>query len=359
MQNVKIGAWECIATLGCVAIIPSILTGPTFTIQTFGTASLAHIVWMIFIGIILFSLFFGLFFKFKNKDFIDISEYAGGKFLKYFSGILAIIYLLFATILALSEFTENIRNIIFENAPTEYFYLIFFVGMLISVLVGVRGIFRTSTILAPLIIISIIFIFFSLYSDIDITNFTPVFGNGVREFFIPGSFRIEMFESLFLILLVGPQIKNLKKATIGSYILISLSVLIIAILLFGIFPYPSSLENNFPLFELNRLISFGRFIQRLESIYILIWLIAMYIYISLGTSYAVQTFSKLFKLNYSKRITPMFCIIILLGALLLESYIDILNIRRFLYEYIMPILLYLYPLVVMLIALAKQKKEAK
>lgn len=121
-----------------------------------------------------------------------------------------------------------------------------------------------------------------------------------------------MFESLFLILLIGPQIKNIKKATIGSFILISLSTLIIASLLFGIFPYPSSLENYFPLFELNRLISFGRFVQRVESIYILIWLIAMYIYISLGTSYAVQTFSKLFKLNYSKRIIPLFCVLVLL-----------------------------------------------
>ena len=359
MQNVKIGAIECIATLGCVAIIPSILTGPTFTVQTFGTGSLAHVIYIILIGILLFSLFFGLFFKFKGKDFIDISEYAGGKFLKYFSGISAVFYLLLTTILALSEFTENIRNIIFENAPTEYFYILFIIGMLISVLTGIRGIFRASTIIAPIIIISILFILFSLYSDIDITNFTPIFGNGIKEFFVTGSFRIEIFESLFLILLMGPQIKNIKKATVGSFLLISIATLIIAILLFGIFPYPTSLENYFPLFEIARLINLGRFIQRMESIYILIWLIAMYIYISLGTSYAVQTFSKIFKLNYSKRIIPIFCIFVLIGSLFLESYIDILNIRRFLYEYVIPIQLFLYPLIVMIVARFKAKKEAK
>lgn len=231
--------------------------------------------------------------------------------------------------------------------------------MLISVFTGIQGIFRASTIIAPVILFFVAFIFFSLYGDIDITNFTPIFGNGIREFFIPGSFRIEMFESLFLILLMGPQIKNIKKATYGSFILISLFTLIIATLLFGIFPYPSSLENYFPLFELNRLISFGRFIQRVESIYILFWLIAVYIYISLGTSYAVQTFSKIFKIDYPKRIIPLFCVVVLLGSLLLESYIDILNIRRFLYEYILPIQLFLYPLIILLIARNKQKKEVK
>ena len=127
MQNVKISALECIATLGCVAVIPSLLTGPTFTIQTFGTGSLTHIIYMIIFGALLFSLLFSLLFKFNGMDIIDISEYAGGKFLKYFSGITSIIYLLLTVILALSEFTENIRNIIFQNAPTEYFYLIFFI----------------------------------------------------------------------------------------------------------------------------------------------------------------------------------------------------------------------------------------
>lgn len=314
MQNDKISALECIATLGCVAIIPSILTGPTFTIQTFGTASLAHIVYIILLCAILFSLFFGLFFKFKGMDFIDISEYAGGKFLKYFSGITVIIYLMLTIVLALSEFTENIRHIIFENAPTEYFYLLFLVGILVSVLIGTRGIFRASTIIAPLVILGIFFILFTLYEDIDITNYTPIFGNGIKEFFIPGSFRIEMFESIFLILLMGPQIKNIKKATIGSFLLIAICTLIIATLLFGIFPYPTSLENYFPLFELNRLISFGRFVQRVESIYILIWLIAMYIYLSLGTSYAVQTFSKLYNLKYTNRIIPLFCILVILRS---------------------------------------------
>lgn len=359
MQEVKISALECIATLGCVAVIPSLLTGPTFTIQTFGTGSLAHIIYMIILGALLFGLLFNLLFKFKGMDIIDISEYAGGKFLKYFTGISAIGYLMLTIILALSEFTENIRNIIFENAPTEYFYLIFFTGMLISVLIGTRGIFRASTLIAPMIILGIIFIFFSLYRDIDITNYVPILGNDIKTFFALGSFRLEMFESIFLILLIAPQIKNIKKAAIGSFLLISISTLIISILLFGIFPYPSSLENYFPLFELNRLISFGRFIQRVESIYILIWLIAMYIYMSLGTSYAVQTFSKLFNLKYTNRIIPIFCILVLLGALFLESYIDILNIRRFLYEHVIPVQLFLYPLAVLIIAWLKTKKEVK
>ena len=46
------------------------------------------------------------------------------------------------------------------------------------------------------------------------------------------------------------------------------------------------------------------------------FLIAMYIYISLGTSYVVQTFSKLFNLKYTNRISPLFCILIVLRSII-------------------------------------------
>ena len=106
---------------------------------------------------------------------------------------------------------------------------------------------------------------------------------------------------MFLILLLGGHITNIKKATIGSFILVSFIVLLISSLLFGIIAYPTSTENYFPFFELSRLISFGRFVQRVESLYTLIWLLAVYLYITLDTSFIVQIFSKAFNLKFSHR----------------------------------------------------------
>ena len=93
MEKVKIGTLECILTIGCVTIIPLILTVPTFTVQTFGTDGLTHTIYIILVGILVFSLLFHLFLKFKNKDIIDISEFVGGKVLKYLTGIFIIGYL--------------------------------------------------------------------------------------------------------------------------------------------------------------------------------------------------------------------------------------------------------------------------
>lgn len=300
---------------------------------------------------------FKFFFKFPNKDFFEISEYVGGKTLRNISYFLVALYLTTSLVLVLSEFNENIRNILFKNAPSEYINLLFIIGMFVGLLCGFKGIFRTSVIIAPIILLSLFYMFFSLFENIDITNYTPVFGNDAHDFFIKGIFRIEIFEGMFLILLLGGHITNIKKATIGSFILVSFIVLLISSLLFGIIAYPTSTENYFPFFELSRLISFGRFVQRVESLYTLIWLLAVYLYITLDTSFIVQIFSKAFNLKYYKRIIPLFCVIIFGITLLLKSYITVLSIRRFFINFVFPFLAYFYSLIIIIIANMKMKRR--
>ena len=304
-----------------------------------------------------FGILFKFFFKFPNKDFFEISEYVGGKTLRNISYFLVALYLTTSLVLVLSEFNENIRNILFKNAPSEYINLLFIIGMFVGLLCGFKGIFRTSVIIAPIILLSLFYMFFSLFENIDITNYTPVFGDDAHDFFIKGIFRIEIFEGMFLILLLGGHITNIKKATIGSFILVSFIVLLISSLLFGIIAYPTSTENYFPFFELSRLISFGRFVQRVESLYTLIWLLAVYLYITLDTSFIVQIFSKAFNLKYYKRIIPLFCVIIFGITLLLKSYITVLSIRRFFINFVFPFLAYFYSLIIIIIANMKMKRR--
>lgn len=356
MENPKISVWECIATIGSVNIIPLVLTIPTLTAQTFGTGSMFHTIYAIIVATISMGILFKLFFNFPGKDLFEISEYAGGKFLKYLTYFIVVAYLIASTVIVLSEFNENIRNILFKNAPSEYIYLLFIIGMLFGTFLGIKSIFRAGLIVGPIILASLLFMFFSLFGNIDATNYTPIFGNGFHEFFIEGGFRIEFFEGMFLILLMGKELSNIKKSSIGSFVLITITVLIVSILLFGIIPYPTTPENYFPFFELSRFINFGRFIQRVESLYTLIWLLAVYIYISITTSFIVKIISKSFNLKYPKRIIPLICMLILGIALMLKSYITLLAIRKFFISYVIPIATFLYSLTIIIFANIKRRR---
>lgn len=357
--NEVIGSWECIATLGCISIIPVMLATPAVSANDFGTASFLHSIYAaITAGLFLF-IIFNLYSKFKNKDILDVSEFAGGKLTKYLTGFLAIFYLMLSSVVTLSEFNENIRNILFPHAPAAYISSLFVLAIFVGTFVGLKGIIRTSSLIAPVIITGFIAMFISLLGKIDLTNFTPILGNGAKTFFIDGAFRIGRYESFLLILLLGPNIKNLGKTATKSFFMVTFIILISLFLIFGIIPYPSVTENYFALFEVSRLVSYGRFIQRVESIFILVWLVATFIYLSLGVTLIVHIMKKLFNITYYRRLIPSVTILLLSASLLLSSYVDIVNYRRILSVYIAPILIFLYPFIVLLIATIKQKKKIK
>ncbi len=154
---------------------------------------------------------------------------------------------------------------------------------------------------------------------------------------------------------VSPNIKNLGKTVAKSFLLSTAIILLSLFLLFGIIPYPSITEHYFPMYELSRLISYGRFIQRVDSIFMLIWLLATFIYLSVAVTFAIHIMKKLFNITYFKRLIPSMAILIMSISLLLSSYITILEIKKILLKYVVPIGLFLYPFIILIIATIKQR----
>lgn len=351
--------FECIATLGCMTIIPIILTLPTFSAHYFGTASFLYAVYSSIVAGILFFILFKLFSKYKNRDILDVAEIAGGKPLKYITGLLAVLYLMTAAVITLSEFNENVRNILFDEAPSIYISLLFIITVLIGCLIGLKGIFRASTILAPFMIIGFIGMFFALIPSIDLTNFTPVFGNGISDLFVGGAYKISGYESLALLFLIAPNVKNFDKTARNSFFMIAFFLLSAFFLIFGVMSYPSLTDNYLPFFELTKLISYGRFVQRVESIFVLLWLIATFIYLTIGISFSVLILKKIFNIKNSKLFLVIACIAVLVLSRILASYIDILKFREILSIYLSPLLIVVYPFILILLANFKNSKNNK
>ena len=126
-----LGTWECIATLGCITLIPLLLTLPTFSAELFGTASLLQILYIATISSFIYLLILKMYKKFTTKDFLDISEYIGGSTLKIIVGLLIIAYLFFESFISLSEFTINVQNTLFHETPKEYIAILFSLTVLI------------------------------------------------------------------------------------------------------------------------------------------------------------------------------------------------------------------------------------
>ena len=357
--NFKLGTWETVATSGCISLVPILLTIPTLAVESFGTAAFAHNIYTTILALVVLSVIFHLYRNFSNMDIIDLYEYVGGKPLQIFGGILVILYLVTLVTLTFGEFTLSIQNIVFPDAPQEYIAILFCIAMIISSLAGMRGIFRTGSLIAPLIISGIALMFISLFENVDPTNFTPIFGNGIENFFWQGPLRISRYEGVFLIFLLIPYIKNYKKVGYSAFTISAVLILSTVFLLTGILHYPSITENFLPMFELTRLISFGRFIQRVESIFVLLSLLATFVYLSLGVSFSSIISKKIFNLQDHKRLIPLFTIIIASTSIILNSFEIVTNIREFVFLYVSPSVIYISPIILLIIANIKRRIQCK
>lgn len=355
----NLSSFEVVSAIGCMAIVPLILTIPTFVCEYFGTSTLLQVVYMSIVMIIYLWGYLKLYSKFKDKDIIDIAEFAGGTPLKYFMMLILILYFLAISIFTLSEFNENIRNILFADAPPAYISLLFMIAVFLGALFGIKGLFHASAIVAPIIVIGFLAMFFGLADNIDFLNFTPIFGNGIKKLFLSGATRFGRYESLIVLSLIAPNIKKLNKTASKAFGLASFFIFITFFLLLGIIPYPSVTENYFPLYEISRLISYGRFIQRVESVFTLIWLVATFLYLTISVLFIVNILKKVFKIEYYKRLIPSVLSIILAVSLMFSSYIDIIKIRNVLFLYITPVFLFLIPFLILVSANAKEAKRRK
>lgn len=355
--NFKIGTWEAVSTLGCVSLIPTLLTIPTYDAETYGTATFAHNIYSTIITFFIILIIVKLLRGFENTDILDIVKYASGKFIFIILGILLIFYIFTLCTLTFCEFTQNLENVLFPDAPKEYVELIFGIAIIISLYLGIRGVFRTASIIAPLIGIAFLLMFIALFNKVDPTNFTPIFGNSISNFWIQGLNKIGRYEGVFYFILISPYVKSTSKIAYLSFLQTALLIIPTIYLLIGIIPYPTILENYFPIFELTRLISLGRFVQRLDSVFILLWILATFIYISLAMNFIILYTKKIFNLKYSSRLIPLFMMLTITTSTIILNYEVIINIRNFVYVYITPYVLCILPIFFLIIARIKRRYQ--
>ena len=290
-------------------------------------------------------------------DSLDIAKFVGGNFLFIICGIILSSYLLLLAILTFSEFTQNLQNVIFPDAPQDYVAIFFGIAIIISLYLGIRGIFRTASLIAPLISIAFLLVFIILFKYIDLTNFTPILGSNASEFWLQGITRIGRFEGVFYFLLISPYVKSQKKVAYLSFLQTILLVLPTIFLLVGIIPYPTIIENYFPIFEITRLISLGRFIQRVDSIFILLWILATFVYMSLTIHFLILYVQKIFGLKYSNRLIPLFTMNIIAISSIFVDYEITIPIRNFVFVYITPFILCVIPIMVLISARIKRRMQ--
>lgn len=289
-----------------------------------------------------------------------MAEYLGGKALKSFIGIIFIFYFIFSSSILLRNFCECLKIVYYPMTSLIFIILTFIIVICIALQHRFSSIAKVNLLIIPLVVISIIFLFVANIKNFSLDNIFPIFGDGLFDTFVTGLGNLGAFGGITLLYFLPPYLKEpqkMKKIYLSSIILGTIYfILCVSIILFM---FISLMYTNqiMPLYSAARHIEFGNFFQRLESIFLLIWILQMVCYLSIVAKISISIFKKITNINDEKPIIFVFGLLIFAISLLPANYAISKFIEDYIYNYMVIIISIFLGLSLLILAYLKKKKK--
>jgi len=283
-----------------------------------------------------------------------------GRFLGKLLGVWYLVGFLCGCILIARQFVEFISITLLPGTPPMVISLAFVLVGVYAASKGLEVIARMNQFVFPLLFTALLVSFILGWFKIDLIRLLPLLEEGIKPIIAASWTPASWFGEVIFIAFIYPQINKPKeifeKGLIGLLISTTLSILMI---LFTISIFGSVLTSTltFPFWSVIRFLEFGKYVQRLESYLVIIWITSMVIKISLFTYLASFITTQVFPVKYKIVLYPLGGIVVIgsvYGFKNIEQFINILI------NFVPPLGLLGeigFPLLFLIVAILRGKKE--
>ncbi len=237
-----------------------------------------------------FSLYMVVLRRFDGKDFTQILEEVLGKFFAKIIFILIFLFLFLITALMLSKFVSLLNTYSYPMEKKGVMTASLLIAPAVCVFYPFKGLARVASICMPIAIASIYITLLVAYNQYTPTILTPILGYGVMPI-IKSSFNLFSTFNLFIIFPLfashfgtAKDLSKIGKASIG----IAGGTLILMTLCYNMAtPYNNLQSKASGLLELSQSRYISRFFQRFESLFLMLYMLALLVIFSI-TLYAIK-----------------------------------------------------------------------
>lgn len=359
-NNYKLTNLEAITLIIVIMINKLILNIPYYIVNLVGNGAIVNIFYIGIIDFIALLIIIKLFDKFQGKDILDISEFLVGSKFKFLVGIISIALLLLVAFITLLDFSNVLHTIYFSNFPMIFILALFITGIFFANIIGFKSLAHTIQFIVPISLASIFITFIASFKNFSIVNLTPVLGNNLYTTFGLGLANTFAMYIIVYIYFLKPLLQNensFKKISIISYIISFILLLITVIPLLTLFNANFGNEPINSLFLLSRQVEFGTFIQRVDAIFIFLWILSIFSYLSFIIFLINRILKKMFNIFNEKMLTYSSCSILLGLTLIPLNIANIHFIEDTIYRYV--VLSFIFGLGIIILILANFKNRKK
>lgn len=362
MTKSKIGTLEAIMLVLIIIVTHTISSLPREILVSAKSATIINLLFVSILAILFSYLVVKLMKNFGGNDIVDISEYLGGKVFKNIVGIIFIFFFLVSSSILLRNFCESLKIIYYPMTNILFILSLFILAVCTANRLDFNASLKTNLLIIPLVLASIIFLFFANMNKFVPQRAFPIFGDGLFNTFILGLSNLASFGGITFLYFLPPYLKEPEKMKKIALISIGLSaiylIFCVATLLF-MFSFFINTNEITPLYNATRYIEFGSFFQRLESVFLLIWILAFACYLSITSKFAMGIFKKLTNIETKKPLIDIFGLLILGIALLPKNYAISDRFETNIYPYLVLGITFCFGFSILLLATFMKKKQNK
>lgn len=360
MLKSKIGTVEAIMLILTIVVTHTISTLPRELLVSTKSATLINLIYVSIIAVLLAYLVFRLLKIFPGLDIIDISEIAGGKVFRNIIGIIFILYFLISSSILLRNFCESLKIIYFPMTDITFIILLFIIALCTANRLDFSATLKTNLLILPIVLASIIFLFFANMNKFVPQRIFPLLGDGIFNTFVLGLGNLAAFGGITYLYFLPPFLKEpekFKKITIVSTIITAIYLILCVSTLLFMFSFFIDTNEITPLYNATRYIEFGSFFQRLESVFLLFWILVFACYLSIVSKFAMNIFKKITNIETKKPLIDVFGLLFFSIALVPKNYAISQNFEVKVYPYLMLSISIFLGISILIIANISQKRK--
>ncbi len=280
-----------------------------------------------FAGVLVVLIVTSLGLRHPEKSLIEYSEIIIGKWPGKVIGFVYILFYLHLTSIIIREISSTIQSTLLPNSSLQGITIIIFLASAYSVKMGLETITRANVLNLIVTFMAIFIVLFLLLKDMNPEMLTPVLGSGIvpvlKGSFSPAGWFCEGVSIAFIM----PFINKPKETRLCSLIGIlwaAVTLSFMAALVFMVFGPQFTSILTFPTLEAVRYINVGQYIQRVEIMFLMPWIVSNYIKICFFYYITVLIISKWFKIEKTKTLViPIGLVIFTMSLALFKNSVDL------------------------------------
>lgn len=278
-------------------------------------------------GVILVLIVTVLGLRYPEKSLVEYSEIILGKWIGKIIGLVYILFYLHFNSIVIREVSSTIQGTLLQNSTLEVITIVIFLASAYSVKMGLETITRANVLNLIVTFIAIFIVFSLLIKDMNLEMLTPVLSSGMvpilKGSFVPAGWFCEVVSIAFIMPFINKP-KETRLCSIIGILWAAVTLSFMTALVIMIFGSQLTAILSFPTLEAVRYINVEQYIQHVEIIFLIPWIISNYIKICFIYYIAVLIISKWFNIDKTKTLViPIGIVIFSMSIALFKSSVDL------------------------------------